>query len=93
MSTEIIISIGILLLVLVGYLTYLVIKQKRNLTRFKSILDVEAEREKIRASIEQEEKEAKKILDSLNSQQRHINSEISDAQDTLATLKDEITVI
>lgn len=93
MSTEVIVSIGILLFVLIGYLTYLVIKQKRNLTRFKSILDVESEREKIRASIEQEEKEAKKTLDSFKSQQSHINSAISDAQNTLATLKDEITVV
>lgn len=82
MSTEIIISIGILLLILVGYLTYLVIKQRRILLRFKGILDVEAE-----------QKEAKENLDSLSQQQMHVNSEISNAHDTLSTLKDEITVV
>lgn len=93
MSTAIVASIGIIFLVLVGYLMYLVTKQKRSLSRFSNIIDLEAEQKKIRASIEQEEKEAKKILDSLNSQQSQINSEISNAQDTLTTLKDEITVV
>ena len=93
MSTEIIVSIGILLLVLVGYLIYLVIKQKRNLRRYSSIIDVEAEQKRIRASINQEQKEAKEAVDSLNSQQSRLKSEISDAQETLTTLKDEITVV
>ncbi len=93
MSTEIIAIIGILLLVLVGYLITLVIKQKRHLTRFKSILDVEAEQERIRISIKQEQKDAKEALDSLTSQQSRIQSEISDAQENLSTLKDEITVV
>lgn len=93
MSTEILIGIVILLLVLVGYLIYVLIKQKRYLTRFKSILDVEAEQKRIRASIEQEQKDAKEALDSLTSKQSRIQSEISDAQETLSTLKDEITVV
>lgn len=93
MSTEITVIIGILLLVLIGYLISLVIKQKRYLMRFKSIIDVEAEQERMRTSIEQEQKEAKEALDSLDSQQSRLNSEISDAQDTLAKLKDEITVV
>ncbi len=93
MSTEILIGIVILLLVLVGFLITLVIKQKRHLTRFKSILDVEAEQKRIRASIEQEQKDAKEASDSLTSKQSRIQSEISDAQETLSTLKDKITVV
>lgn len=82
MSTAIIVSIGILLLVLVGYLISLVIKQKRHLTRFKGIINVEAEQE-----------EAKETLESLTSQQSQIKSKISDARKTLRTLKGEITVV
>lgn len=93
MSTEIIISVVILLLVLVGYLIFLAIKQKRNLTRFKSILDVEAEQKKIRASIEKEQKEAKDNLDSLTSKHSRIKTQLSKTQKTLANLKKEISVV
>ena len=93
MSTDILIGIVILLLVLVGYITYLAIKQKQSLKRFSSIIDLEDEQQKIRASIKQEQKEGKEALDSLTLQQTGLNSEISDAQTTLSTLKDEITVV
>ncbi|MYF98701.1 DUF4041 domain-containing protein, partial [Candidatus Poribacteria bacterium] len=70
-----------------------IIKQKRNLSQYSSIIDVESEQERIRTSINQEQKEAKEALDSLNLQQSCLNSEISDAQGTLTNLKDEITVV
>ncbi len=95
MSLEIIIilCIGLLFLVIVGYLINLIIKQKRELKRFSSIIDLEAEKLKIQESINQEQKAAKEVLDSLDSQQNGLNSEISNAQETLKTLKDEITVV
>jgi len=93
MSTEVSVIIGILLLVFVCCLLALVIKQKRSLKRFNSIIDLEAEQNKIHVSIEQEQKEAKETLDTLNTQQSRIESEITDAQKTLTTLRNEITVV
>ena len=46
MLTEISVSVAIGLLILAIYLMRLVVKQKRNLNRFRGILDVEAEKRK-----------------------------------------------
>ena len=51
MLTEISVSTAIGLLILVIYLMWLVIRQKRNLTRFQGVLDVEAERVKVKATL------------------------------------------
>ena len=93
LTTTIIVSVVIILVTTIGYLINLIIKQKRNLSRYESISDVEAEQERVRASIEEEQREAEKVVGSLSSQQNHIKSQISDAQETLDTLKKELTVV
>ena len=93
LTTTIIVSVVIVFVAAIGYLVNLIIKQKRNLNRYKGINDVEAEQERIRASIEEEKRAAEEVIESLKSQRDRTKSQISDVQKTLDTLKKELTIV
>ncbi len=93
LTTTIIVSVVIVFVAAIGYLVNLIIKQKRNLSRYKGINDVEAEQERIWASIEEEKRAAEEVIESLKSQRDRTKSQISDVQKTLDTLKKELTIV
>lgn len=66
MLTEISVSMAVGLLILAIYLMQLVVKQKRNLNRFREILDVEAEQEKVKATLEAEKQKINTALTKLH---------------------------
>lgn len=91
--TTISVSTAVVLLVLVVYLLKLVINQKRNLTRFQGILDVEAEQEKVKATLESEQKQIKAIIAELHRQRDRIQDEKSSTEGTLASLKQQLSTL
>ena len=91
--TAISVSTAIVLLILVVYLLKLVINQKRNLARFQGILDVEAEQEKIKATLESEQKQIKAIIAELHQQRNKIQDEKSSTEGTLASLKQQLSTL
>ena len=93
MLTEISVSVAIGLLILVIYLMRLVVKQKRNLNRFRGILDVEAEEEKVKATLEAEKKEINTAITKLHQQQDKIQDETSRAEGKLASLNRELSTL
>ena len=94
MSTSgIAVSIVIILVAAVGYLIHLVIKQKRKLSRYKDIIDIEAEQARMLALIEQEEEKHKREILNLIAHQSQMKSNISDARETLKTLKKELSTV
>ena len=93
MLTEISVSVTIGLLILAIYLMRLVVKQKRNLNRFQGILDVEAEQEKVKATLEAEKKEINTAITKLHQQQDKIQEETSRAGGKLASLNRELSTL
>lgn len=93
MLTEISVSVAIGLLILAIYLMRLVVKQKRNLNRFRGILDVEAEEEKVKATLEAEKKEINTAITKLHRQQDKIQDETSRAEGKLASLNRELSTL
>ena len=93
MLTEISVSVAIGLLILAIYLMRLVVKQKRNLNRFRGILDVEAEQEKVKATLEAEKQEINTAITKLHQQQDKIQDETSRAEGKLASLNRELSTL
>lgn len=93
MLTEISVSAVVALLVLVVYLLRLAIKQKRNLTRFQGILDVEAEKEKVKATLEAEKEEINTAITKLHQQRDKIQDEKSRVEGKLASLNRQLSTL
>lgn len=93
MLTEISVSTSIGLLILAVYLIWLVIKQKRNLNRFQGILDVETEREKVKAALEAEQEEIKASITQLYQQRDKVRDEKSRVEGKLTSLNQQLTTL
>ena len=91
MLTEISVSASIGLLILVVYLMRLVIKQKRNLTRFQGIVDVEAEQEKVKATLEREQEIFRQQIEKSREEVEKIQKQKIKAERTLLSLKEQLT--
>ncbi len=91
MLTEIIVSVSIGLLILVIYLMRLFIKQKRNLNRFQGILDVETEQERIKTTLEKEQKIVRQQTEKLQTEAEKIQKRKTEVERTLASLKEQLT--
>ena len=93
MLTEIGISASIGLLILAIYLMRCVIKQKRDLNRFQGILDVEAEQEKVKTTLEAEKEEINTAITELHQQRDKIRDEKIRAEGKLAFLNRELSTL
>ena len=93
MLTEISISVATGLLILAIYLVRLVVKQKRNLNRFRGMLDIEAEEEKVKATLEAEKEEINTAITKLHQQQDKIQDETSRVEGKLASLNRELSTL
>ena len=93
MLTEISVSAAIALLVLVIYLLRLAIKQRRNLTRFQGILDVEAEQAKVKATLEAEQEQVKATIIELHQQRDRVQDEKSSIEGKLALLNQQLSTL
>ncbi|RKU13087.1 DUF4041 domain-containing protein [Candidatus Poribacteria bacterium] len=93
MLTEISVSTAIGLLILVIYLMWLAIKQKRNLARFQGVLDVEAEKMKVKAALEAEREEINTAITQLYQQRDKIREEKSRVEGKLASLNRQLSTL
>ena len=91
MLTEISVSVAIGLLILAIYLMRLVVKQKRNLNRFRGILDVEAEQEKVKATLEAEQETVRQQTEKLRTEVERIQKRKTETERSLVSLKEELT--
>lgn len=91
MLTEISVSAAIGLLILVIYLMRLAVKQKRNLNRFQGILDIEAEEEKVKVSLEGEQEIIRQQTENLREEAKRIQKRKTATEHTLASLKEQLT--
>lgn len=99
MLTEISASAAIGLLILVIYLIRLVIKQKRDLSQFQGILDIEIEQEKMKATLDGEKEkinaEITKLYqqrDKIQNEQTRVEGKLVSLNRQLSTLEDEVNI-
>ena len=67
----------VVLLGMLVFLLTLVLKQRRKLTRFQGILDVEAEQKKVKATLEAEQEEIRATTTKLQQQRNGLQTEKS----------------
>ena len=99
MLTEISASAAIGLLILVIYLIRLVIKQKRDLSQFQGILDIEIEQEKMKTTLDGEKEkinaEITKLYqqrDKIQNEQTRVEGKLVSLNRQLSTLEDEVNI-
>ena len=73
------------------YLLRLAIKQKQNLSRFQGILDVEAEQEKVKATLEKEQEIVRQKTVELQAEVKRTQKHKTEIELTLASLKEQLT--
>ena len=91
MLTEIGVGVSVGLLILVIYLMQLSIKQKRNLNRFQGILDVEAEQERVKTTLESEQEIVRQETKKLQTDAEKIQKSKTEAERALVSLKEQLT--
>ena len=69
----------------------LFIKQKRSLNRFQGILDVEAEQERMKTTLEKEQEIVRQQTENLRTETKKIQKRKTETERTLASLKEQLT--
>ena len=83
----------VVLLGMFVFLLTLTLKQRRKLTRFQGILDVEAEQEKVKATLEAEQEEVRATTTKLQQQQNRLQTEKSSVESVLTELKKQVSLL
>ena len=86
-------AVFVVLLGILVFLLTVIVKQRRNLTQFRGILDIEAEQKKIKATLEAEQEEVRVTTTKLQQQQDRLQTEKSSVESVLTELKQQVSLL
>lgn len=88
---NIFLSASVILLVVSIYLAILVIKQRRNLFRFKGVVDIETEKKNVKSRLEAETSRLEAEIKKLQRTVKKLQSNKVEVESSLASLKEQLT--
>ena len=83
---------SVILLIISIYLTILTIKQRRNLLRFKGVIDIETEEKKIQSRLETETAELQRTVKKLQNNKMDVENSLVSLKKQLTPLKEEVNI-
>ncbi len=89
---NILLSASVILLIISIFLTILAIKQRRNLFRFKDIIDIETEQKKIQSRLETETKKLQRTVKQLENNKVETENFLASLREQLAPLEEEVDI-
>ena len=89
---NIFLSASVILLIISIYLTILAIKQRRNLFRFKGIIDIETEEKNIQSRLEAETRKLQKTVKNLQNDKVEIENSLTSLKEQLTPLEEEVDI-